>query len=199
MSGKKRADTFKATGHHRLDAIRKRMIPLADLKYGQSPWDSLDREDMVFLLHSYHAAAAAAASAIMTIPGHLRSMSMDESASSLRAARDYLFSDFGGVRSMNISYGSEAVEGHPHGYTETEIVWRYMMRPVGGCLAFDVPDYIWWVCEGCDTCIGLKQGQTPDSRTDSKMGGCKVGCGWRLHTWDDWRGFKDAPAEGEKA
>lgn len=182
-----KGDYARGTGHDRLVTIRKKMIPLKRVSYGQTPWDALDKEDLIFLLQSYHAVVQGASSAleINTLPG-LRSGICEESMAECRAAVDSVFSDYlGRPYPEKVRCGGKRVRS-PAGQDEQEVFWRAVMRPVGGLLAFDVPSSIWWACANCDNCIGLRPGEEP---TSPRIGTCEGGkrCSFRRATWDDWR------------
>lgn len=182
----------RRTGHDKLDEIRERMLPVASLSRGQTPWDSLSREDLLFLVQSYHAQNERSVSALER--ADLYGQLSRETLVGARAAADYVFSEYLGPTTEKVAYRGTEVTDSFYGREEGEVFWQASMRSVSGLLAFDVGDTIWWACDTCQVHLGIKAGRSPESpRAKSCEGGGR--CSFRLAVWDDG---KLSRAEGRK-
>ncbi|BCB22391.1 hypothetical protein [Bosea sp. ANAM02] len=182
----------RRTGHDKLDEIRARMLPIASLSRGQTPWDSLSRDDLLFLVQSYHAQNERSVSALER--ADLFGLLQREALIGARAAADYVFSEYIGPTTEKVAYRGTEVADSFYGREEGEIFWQASMRSVSGLLAFDVGDTIWWACDTCQIHLGIKAGRSPESpRAKSCEGGAS--CSFRLAVWGDG---KPSPMEAGK-
>jgi hypothetical protein len=176
------------------------MLPIASLSRGQTPWDSLNKEDLLFLVQSYHAQNERSVSALEQV--ELFGLLGREALTGARAAQDYVFSEYLGPTSEKVAYRGTEVPDSFYGREEGEVFWQASMRSVSGLLAFDVGDTIWWACDTCHSHLGIKAGRQPESpRAKTCEGGER--CSFRLAVWEDGRsgpvvGQQSKPRKGAK-
>lgn len=180
----------RRTGHDKLDEIRARMLPIARLSRGQTPWDNLSKEDLLFLVQSYHAQNERSVSALEQV--ELFGQLQREALIGARAAQDYVFSEYLGPTSEKVAYrGAEVIDSF-YGREEGDVFWQASMRGVSGLLGFDVGNTIWWACDTCQSQMGIPAGRPPVSpRAKACEGGER--CTFRLAVWEDGR---SEPAAG---
>lgn len=186
-----------------INTIRADLVPVADLTYGKTPWDKLDREQLIYLLQSYHSVAQEMSSIIKVFPeiAHALPGFWREYIDNLQTSVAYVYSDwsaelqaFAKEQRTSVDWGGAETERYG---CETEQLWRATMRPMGGALAFDHPDRPWKLCTNCGTCLspGPKEGERASF---CRQGTDEAPCSdhFRLFTWHD---FRNPPAEEEVA
>lgn len=183
----------RGTGHDRLNGIRARMKPAADLAWGETPWDDLPHEDLVFLLHSYHALASRAHAELREAGGYGRGDGYRNALAGLQAAGSSVLSDHLGPVHVHAAFGLRETAS---GMTEAESFERHVMAPVRDLLAFDVPRDGWWACARLGMMVGSRSDGTPsclcrDSANPPPDGTCDA----HRATWEDWR--RQAPGGGD--
>lgn len=180
----------RSTGHDKLDAIRGRMRPVGELRFGESPWDNLSKDDLIFLIQSYHALNERALSALEQLSLFGSGRFNEDAMVGTRAARDYVYSEYLGPMSEKIAYGQVEVPNSPHGYHESDVFWRATMKPVAGLLGFDTDDTVWWACDTCKVHLGITGDREPTSPNARPCEGGKR-CSFRLAVWEDGRTHRE--------
>ena len=188
-------EILHSTGHERLDRIRAAMTRPADLDFGQTPWDGLGREDLVFLLQSLHAAAAGA-HAVLRRCAYPGDPEAERELARLQAAVTHVYADHLGPIDVHGAFGREEVRD---GQSEEDLLSRFMTGPTRDLLAFDAPSRRYWACPTGQFIIS-SMGENPPTCTCARLRDAPpegTPCGLRTASWDDWRASRaPAPPEG---